>query len=70
MSKSEIEKIKAELLRLNNVARGFLKTDTRNDTVINLTNALEIAVDYIHDNFNDPAAQKSLKQISEILVGK
>ena len=38
--------------------------------ITSLTKALEIAVDYIHDNYNDPAAQKALKQISEILEGK
>lgn len=65
--KAEIDKIKEELLRLNNIAHGFLKTDTRNNKVIRLTKALEIAVDYIYDNYNDPAAQNSIKQISEIL---
>jgi len=35
--------------------------------ITSLTKALEIAVDYIYDNYNDPAAQNSIKQISEIL---
>lgn len=81
MSKSEIEKIKAVLSDMNNCDETMLwmqnskgeeyeaKIITRQE-FRSLTKALEIAVDYIHDNYNDPAAQKALKQISQILEAK
>lgn len=81
MSKSEIEKIKAVLSYMNNCDETMLwmqnskgeeyeaKIITRQE-FRSLTKALEIAVDYIHDNYNDPAAQKALKQISQILEAK
>lgn len=70
MSKSEIDKIKAVLSDLKNA--------DIEDYVLNLTKALEVAVNTLEsisqaihsDKYKYDEAQKSLKQISAILEAK
>lgn len=76
-----ITKIKSVLNEINNCDETMLwmqnskgeeyeaKVITRKD-FCSLIKAFEIAVDYIQDNYNDPAAQKASNQIAEILEVK